>query len=154
MGNDACPSGSLVGHAMAKTPLLDNPLRGQVYLRSSNHRLPDLVVALKGQIDIELVGKIDTTKAGGLRTTFGSAPDAPVSQFILDLLGGRKGLLINSENLCSSRRKASVKLFGQNGKRLKRSITLQTACGKSAKRSERHGRTKSMLAGRERRLQR
>ena len=83
----SCPSGSEVGQAMVTTPLLDAPLSGPVYLRSSNHSLPDLVVALKGQFDIELVGQVGSTKAGGLRTVFDSVPDAPVSRFELNLYG-------------------------------------------------------------------
>ena len=49
----------MIGAAEAVTPLLDQPLEGPVYLRSSSHKLPDLVADLKGQIDIELVGRID-----------------------------------------------------------------------------------------------
>ena len=78
-----CPDGSLLGTAEAVTPILDQPLRGNVYLRSSNHNLPDLVADLEGQIDIELAGKIDTVKGGSLRTTFASVPDAPVTEFTL-----------------------------------------------------------------------
>ena len=62
---DACPADSIYGSATAETPLLDEPLRGPVYLRSSSGDLPDLVVALKGQFDIDLVGQIDSTKEGG-----------------------------------------------------------------------------------------
>ena len=40
---DQCPADSVYGHAVAYTPLFDEPLRGDVYLRSSQHRLPDLV---------------------------------------------------------------------------------------------------------------
>jgi hypothetical protein len=43
----ACPAGSIYGKARATSPLLDAPLEGPVYLRSSNHPLPDLVPALQ-----------------------------------------------------------------------------------------------------------
>ena len=101
---DACPAGSLLGTAEAVTPILDRPLRGNVYLRSSNHNLPDLVADLEGQIDVELAGKIDTINGGSLRTTFESVPDAPVTEFRLKLAGGKKGLLVNSESLCKGRK--------------------------------------------------
>ena len=110
---DNCPDGSLVGEAEATTPLLDKPLQGKVYLRSSSHELPDLAMRLKGQIDIELSGRIDTTKGGALRTTF-AAPDAPVSSFALDLLGGKRGIVVNSESLCGAGKKARVRMIGQN----------------------------------------
>jgi hypothetical protein len=116
---DACPSGSIYGKAEASTPLLAYPLSGNVYLRSSNHKLPDLVVALKGPdyqpIEIDLVGKTDSVR-GSLRNTFEAVPDAPVSTFRLELLGGKRGLVVNSRNLCAHAYKAEVDLSGQNGK--------------------------------------
>ena len=56
------------------------------------HQLPDLVAALNGQIDIDLDGA-STPSTNGLRTTFETVPDAPVSSFTLNLAGGGKGLL-------------------------------------------------------------
>ena len=32
----------------------------------------------------------------GIRTTFESVPDAPVTKFVLEMKGGKKGLLVNS----------------------------------------------------------
>src|SRR5206468_9623960 len=54
---DTCPKGSVYGKAKAFTPLLEKPLSGPVYLRSSDHPLPDLVAKLGGQIEIELDGR-------------------------------------------------------------------------------------------------
>ncbi len=92
---DNCPKKSIYGKARAFTPLLGKPLEGPVYLRSSNNTLPDMVAHLKGQVDIDLVGRIDSFK-GGIRTTFGRVPDVPVTKFVLTLPGGKKGLLVNS----------------------------------------------------------
>jgi hypothetical protein len=139
---DSCPSGSVVGSAIAETPILDQPLKGTVYLRSSSHTLPDLVVDLRGQVDFELVGRIDKAKTGGLRATF-EAPDVPVSRFVLDLLGGNQGLLFNSENLCKSPPKAFVRLVGQNGKRISRRTAIETSCaGKRKGKRARHGKAR------------
>src|SRR6185295_3544266 len=38
-----CPAASVYGKVTAETPLLDQPLTGNVYLRSSNNKLPDMV---------------------------------------------------------------------------------------------------------------
>jgi uncharacterized repeat protein (TIGR01451 family) len=111
----ACPSGSIYGKAKVFTPLLARPLEGPVYLRSSKHLLPDLVMALKGQIDIELAGRIDSIH-GGLRTTFATVPDAPVSKVVLEMRGGKKGLLLNSRNICRANAKALVKATAHNGR--------------------------------------
>jgi hypothetical protein len=136
----SCPSDSVYGTARAVTPLLDQPISGPVYLRASGHRLPDLVADLRGQIDIELDGQIDTAKRGGLRARFNAVPDAPVTSFVLEMDGGAKGLLINSGNLCKVRPKASVKLVGQNGAKESGPKKLVTACGsKASRRHKRHG---------------
>jgi hypothetical protein len=139
----SCPSGSVLGDATVTTPLLDSPLSGPVYLRSSNHSLPDLVVALKGQIDIELVGRVGSTKAGGLRTDFNGVPDAPVSRFELNLNGKRKGLLQNTESLCRGGQRAAVLMVGQNGMEVSSKAKLRSRCGgakKKRKRAARHAR--------------
>jgi hypothetical protein len=123
----ACPAGSVVGNAVATSPLLGQPLEGPAYLRASDHKLPDLVVELHGQIEIDLVGRIDSV-GGRLRTTFEAVPDTPVSKFVLDLSGGSKGLLVNSESLCTSPKSAAVRMRGQNGMRVRTSAKLKVIC--------------------------
>lgn len=131
-----CPKKSIYGHARAITPLLSKPLEGPVYLRSSNNTLPDMVAHLQGQIDIDLVGRIDSFK-GGIRTTFDRVPDAPVSKFVMTLPGGKKGLLINSRNLCAKPVKAIIRIKGQNGKKANSKPKLRTPCKKKHKK---HGK--------------
>ena len=137
-----CPPGSLLGFAKAETPLLEKPLEGPVYLRANGgeRKLPDIVVALKGQIDIDLVGFVESIH-GQLRTTFDTVPDAPVSRFTLDLEGGNKGLLINSTNLCTSTQHVSVKMTGQNGKTVSQNPVLGNPCtGRADKRKRTRSR--------------
>ena len=86
---DKCPKRSIYGKARAFTPLLAKPLEGPVYLRSSNNTLPNMVAHLEGQVDIDLVGRIDSFR-GGIRTTFRRIPDVPVTKFVLTLPGGKK----------------------------------------------------------------
>jgi hypothetical protein len=131
---ETCPAGSVIGHAVADTPLLDKPLEGPVYLATGfGHQLPDLIADLRGQIHIQLDGKVDTVSHGSLRTTFQSVPDAPISGFTLDLAGGSRGLVQNSEGLCGAAKQATVRMVGQNGKSLQRGVPLQISCGKAAK---------------------
>jgi hypothetical protein len=127
-----CPAASIYGTASATTPLLDKPLEGPVYLRSSNHSLPDMVADLRGQFDIELAGRIDS-RNGGIRNTFETVPDAPVTKFTLKLQGGQKSLLVNSRNLCKSVSRADVKMVGQNGKRHSERPVVKNSCGKKGK---------------------
>jgi hypothetical protein len=114
----ACPSGSVYGQAEAKTPLLDNKLKGPVYLVSSSDKLPNLVADLRGQVNIQLRGVI-SSKRGGLKTVFPTVPDVPVKKFILNMKGGKKSLLVNSENTCAKKQTAVLNLKGQNGKKVK-----------------------------------
>ena len=48
------------------------------------------------------------------------------------MAGGKKGLLINSRNLCKVDRKAEQQLVGQNGAQITRKAKLQAACGSKA----------------------
>jgi hypothetical protein len=129
---DACPAKSVYGHARAFSPLLDQPLEGPVYLRSSTHPLPDLVASLDGQINVDLAGRIDSVH-GGIRASFETVPDAPVSKFVLTMKGGKKGLLENSRSLCGSTNRATVKFDGQNGKFSDFKPRLKARCGKASK---------------------
>jgi uncharacterized repeat protein (TIGR01451 family) len=130
---NACPKASIYGKARAITPLLDQPLEGPVYLRSSSHELPDVVAALDGQIDVVLAGRVDTGKGGGIRNTFEAVPDAPVSKFILEMQGGKKGLLVNSEDICRKPQRASVSFTGQNGKAFDATPLIKNSCKGKAK---------------------
>jgi hypothetical protein len=128
-----CPAGSIYGHAVAKTPLLDEELQGPVYLRSSDHKLPDLVAALHGIVDVEVVGRIDSIK-GGIRASFEQIPDAPVEAFTITMQGGKKGLLVNSRSICAHSYRLNAEFKGQNGKEATLTPKLQAACkGRKAK---------------------
>ena len=136
----ACPPGSVYGHATVFTPVLEEPLEGPVYLRSSNHNLPDLVLALHGIVDINAVGRIDS-KNGGIRTSFETIPDAPFSKLVLELPGGKKGLIVNSRNLCAATNKTKVSLSAQSGKpdQLSPPLTATACKGKKAAKHKRSG---------------
>jgi hypothetical protein len=137
---DECPAGSRLGSASATTPLLDQPLSGNVYLRTNpNAKLPDLVLDLRGQVDIELSARIDAVN-GRLRTSFESVPDAPVSSVELHLAGGSKGLLINSESLCVKRKRATARMIGQNGARHELRPKLKVSCNSAQRRKARANR--------------
>ena len=128
----SCPAGSVYGHATAKTPLFDETLSGPVYLRSSSNPLPDVVIALKGPaglpIEVNVSNRVDSVN-GGIRTSAGFVPDAPVSSFVLTMQGGKKGLLVNSTNLCEGTHRATVKLKAHNGKKLTLQPEMQARCG-------------------------
>jgi hypothetical protein len=136
---EACPPGSIYGWARAKSPLLSEPLEGPVFLRSSEHQLPDVVASLRGQeINVHLVGHVDSV-GGRLRSTFETVPDAPVEWASFSFQGGKKGLFENSTNLCRGTYKAAVAFTGQNGKEHDFDPAVKAKCrGKGQKHSQRH----------------
>ncbi len=141
---DQCPARSVYGYAKAVTPLLDTPVEGPVYLRSSSNKLPDLVAALRnGQIQIDLVGRVDSLK-GRIRNTFETAPDAPVDSFILTMQGGNKGLIVNSTNLCRGKHRAIAEFRAHNGRVKNFSPVVKAKCGVKGKRKRaaRHSRVR------------
>jgi len=137
----SCPAGSIYGHARAVTPLLSEPLEGPVMLRSNPERqLPDVVAALhNSQVDFDLVGNVEGVN-GALRTTFATAPDAPVTSFDITLAGGKKGLIENSANLCERKHYTRVRFAGQNGKEFASKPVLAVKCKHKPRKHKRHRR--------------
>ncbi len=138
---EKCPSGSIYGHASATTPILSEALSGPVYLRSSEHELPDVVVSLhSGEINVVLDGRVDSVK-GKLRTTFEATPDAPVTSATFDFSGAKKGLFENSTNLCAGTHKAIVAFTGHNGKEHDFNPAVKaTGCGGSHHKAHRRAK--------------
>ena len=62
-------------------------------------------------------------------------PDVPVSRFVLTIRGGKKkGLLVNSQNLCARKQFAKLDLTAQNGKRVtNKKLKVRTPCKKHKK---------------------
>jgi hypothetical protein len=129
-----CPKAAIYGYARAQTPLLADELAGPVYLTSSNNELPDLLVDLHGQVNVRLRGVISAAKAR-IETVFSSVPDVPVSKFVLTMRGGKRGLLVNSRDLCAHPSFSFMNFKAQNGKKLrKKRLPLRVpSCDKGKK---------------------
>jgi len=134
----ACPARSIYGYARAQTPLLDDEVQGPVYLVASDHELPDLLADLHGQVNVRLRGVISSSKER-LKTVFFPVPDVPVSKFTINMKGGKKGLLVNSRDLCNRPNRSVLNFKAQNGKKLKvKKLPLRTpVCKKARKQSRR-----------------
>jgi hypothetical protein len=131
----SCPARSVYGRVRAWTPLLARPLEGPVYLGVGfGYKLPALVADLNGQIRVLSHARVDTTKHGGLRSTFSFVPDAPLSRIVLEMKGGKKyGLLENSESLCNKTQRASAHFVAHNGQAVHLRPKIVTDCGKRRK---------------------
>jgi hypothetical protein len=147
-----CPKGSIVGRARAVSPLLNDPLVGNVYFvknvrRSSSgnliRTLPMIIVALRGEIAVNLTGE-SNVKKGKLVNTFDNVPDAPISRFNLNINGGKNGILAVTRtrrgliNLCARPKShiAEADMDGQNGRRHDRDIRMKTPCAKKSKKTK------------------
>ncbi|HVW48351.1 MAG TPA: hypothetical protein VHA76_14950 [Solirubrobacterales bacterium] len=145
-----CPAASVYGYASAESPLLEKELAGPVYLVSSNHTLPDLLADLQGQVEIRLHGVIRSVGHGRIQTSFSPIPDVPVARFTLTMEGGKKGLLVNSKDVCARRYFSRIEFQAQNGKQsLTRRAPLKVGSCKGVKgkahkkrrhRKKKHGR--------------
>jgi hypothetical protein len=126
-----CPQASIYGKARAFTPLLEKPLEGPVYLRSSTSTLPDLVFALSGGgVVSHLVGRVDSV-GGGIRGTFPVLPDAPVSKFVMTMRGGKRGILQVAENLCARRQRAKARFTSHSNRGWVLRPLVRSSCGGS-----------------------
>ena len=106
----------LYGKNMGYKGNFEKELAGPVYLVSSDHTLPDLLADLQGQVDVRLHGVIKTVGKNRIQTSFAPIPDVPVSKFTLTMQGGKKGLLVNSKDVCSKRYFSRIEFNAQNGK--------------------------------------
>jgi len=96
-----CPPNTVVGLATAASPLLSQPLIGDVSLVSSGGPLPNLGLDLKGQLHLLLQGSIDIS--AGNTVTFGDVPpglpDIPISRFQLTFRPS-PGLIGTARDIC------------------------------------------------------
>jgi len=134
----ACPPGSVYGHVRAFTPLLEEPMQGPAILRASSHTLPDLVFVLRGHgVEVDVAGRIDSNK-GGIRGTFPTIPDAPVSKFVLKMRGGKHGVLVNAANLCKETQLASARFTGHANRGWRLHPALKAKCKKTKRKRRGH----------------
>jgi uncharacterized repeat protein (TIGR01451 family) len=141
------------GVASAVTPLLRDPLRGNVYFVKNGHPIPDLFIALRGQVEFDLIGRVTIPGGKHLATTFDAVPDVPVRSFTLRLVGDRaNGSVGAATNLCSHRgrsAKAELDYVGQNGRVLQIDQALKVkGCGKQKARKSTHRRGHGERGGR------
>jgi len=126
-----CPPGSKVGTSRARTPLLDRPLLGSVYVvQPRDDGDPDLWVALSGGgVELSIRGT-SVNKHGRFGTRLAGLPDMPLSSFMMRLGAAGDGLLSLRAKPCVGDRPrrldAKVLLSGQNGARRNSKVAIAT----------------------------
>jgi hypothetical protein len=89
-----CPPSSVMGSAVAASPLLSQPLAGNVVFVDTGG-VPDIGLDLQGQLHLLLRGSLGLDKV----VTFDGLPDIPIAHFALTFPAS-PGLLSASRNLC------------------------------------------------------
>ncbi len=142
-----CAGHNPIGAATADTPLLGGQLAGPVYTVSGSGALPRLAVILHGTSSepVTLVVRANVEAPGvGLLNTFVGIPDAPISDFKLNIFGGPGGLLVSNTNLCGGKKgkkgkKGNKRLLGQasflahNGDTRSQTVRIAAPCKKGKK---------------------
>ncbi|MDW5593214.1 hypothetical protein VSS74_02615 [Conexibacter stalactiti] len=126
----SCGAAARIGSGAAVTSLLRDPLRGPAFfVRNPARALPDIVVQLRGDVAIDLIGKV-TIRGGQLTTTFDTIPDVPLSRFSLTLPASSSPVGVASSGLCTRaarNARARQTLRAQNGKLVQRAAKLSIA---------------------------
>jgi hypothetical protein len=135
-----CPAASRVGHAVAVTPVLSNPLQGEAYFVShGGAAFPDLIVVLQAEgLTVDLVGTTFISKAGITSSTFKSVPDVPIGSFALTLPQGPYSALAANGNLCKSKLRMPTTFTGQNGAVIHQVTKINVTGCKQARRTKSH----------------
>jgi hypothetical protein len=136
LAKSKCAGRQPIGSAVTKTPLLDQPLSGPVYAVSGGGGLPRLAFVLNGQVPLVPRAKSSSVNKGALKTTVPTVPDAPIGEFRLTLLGGKKGYLINTRSLCAKPVINTVEYVAQNGKKLTQNVKTKAPCGSASSRKK------------------
>ncbi len=124
-----CPPNSVVGSAVAASPLLSQPLAGNVVFVETG-ATPDIGLDLQGQLHLLLRGSLGLDKV----VVFDGLPDIPIAHFALTFPSA-PGLLIASRNLCVPPPPLFHADFtGYNGATtaVDSSATVQGGCGQNA----------------------
>ena len=121
---DTCPANSKFGGAAAKSPFLDEEVKGPVYL------IQQTTTSLPGPADRPARSRAredpdeDTlVNNKAIQSLVLNSPQLPVSEFRIGLNGGKNGVFLNRQDLCfqgDSRSKFNdvsglVKDYGHNG---------------------------------------
>jgi hypothetical protein len=146
-----CAGHTPIGSSTADTPLLGGQLSGPVYTVTGSGALPRLAVVLHGT-SLEpvtlVVRAIVEAPGNGILNTFVGIPDAPITDFKLNIFGGPKGLLVNNTSLCGSKAKkgkkgkkkakknklvAQASFLAHNGDTNSQTVPLSAPCKKGKK---------------------
>jgi hypothetical protein len=142
-----CPAASIVGTAVAHTPVLPVPLEGPGYFVShGGAKFPELIFVLQGDgVTIELAGETSiNSKKGVTSSTFNTVPDAPITAFEARLPEQANSALATTtdKGLCAKKTlPMPTTITGQNGAQVTQTTQIAvTGCPKKHKTAKGKGK--------------
>jgi hypothetical protein len=127
----ACPAEAQVGTAVARTSLLDEPLKGGIYVvQPKDNGPPDLGISLGAMgFKVGLTGHTES-RHGRFVTKLTGLPDMPFSNFTMRLNGGSEGALSLGASICKEGRPrklaSALVATGQDGSERNLRVPTQT----------------------------
>ncbi len=127
-----CPAGSRVGSAGGRTPFLNKPLKGSVYIvQPRGSGPPDLWASISGEgIEVNLRGET-AVEGGRAEARFVDVPDFPLASVKLQLASGKRGLLQLRRKPCG-RLVSPIEMAAQNGAQaeIQARVKAPASCGR------------------------
>jgi hypothetical protein len=121
----SCPAGSVIGTAVAHTPVLHKPLSGPAYLVShGGAAFPDAEFVLQGEGITLILDGLTNIKNGVTSSTFNTVPDQPISTFETVLPEGPHSAFTALGNLCTQKLTMPTIITGQNGVQIKQNTAI------------------------------
>jgi hypothetical protein len=108
-----CPSGSRVGGARVRSPILAGTLRGAVYVaQPRGGGLPELLARVeRGGIALNVHMEV-AVEGGRTVVELTDVPDLPLSSFAIRIPGGARGLFVTRRDLCARARARRMAVTG------------------------------------------
>ncbi|MEX0992551.1 MAG: hypothetical protein WDZ37_01005 [Solirubrobacterales bacterium] len=111
-----CPASSRVGIATIDSPLLSEPLTGNLFLLQEPGKiLPRLAISTQGAVSVDIQSR---NVIEGIKTVnyFDVVPDVPLAKTEFSFFGGPNGLLSSFDDLCVDRSFGEASFASHNGK--------------------------------------
>ncbi|HST56062.1 MAG TPA: hypothetical protein VLJ42_09240 [Solirubrobacteraceae bacterium] len=137
----ACPDSSKVGTVVVSTPLLDDPLTGDVYIGTQQSSDPQsgqmfrlwLQVAGSG-VRVKLPGSVKVDPVTGqLTASFSSNPQVPFDDFKLSFFGGSRAVLVNPSTCGTHTTNATISSWAGSTVNSSSSFVIDQNCDQAGK---------------------
>jgi hypothetical protein len=95
-----CADSAKIGTAEFKLPVIENPLKGAIYLATQNANPFGSLIAMyiiaedpQSGVLLKLAGEVKLSDTGQITTTFKNSPQGPLEEATFDFFGGARGPL-------------------------------------------------------------